>query len=68
MAIDLSRLLKWFAENGMVTNPKKFQLMFLGLNTQRRLRLFEGNKVFTTDYVKFLRVEIDRKLKFEKLV
>ena len=28
---DLSRLLEWFTNNGMVANPKKFQLMFLGL-------------------------------------
>ena len=35
LEMDLSRLLKWFAEDGIVANPKKFQLMFLGLKTQR---------------------------------
>ena len=29
LEIDLGRWFKWFAENGMVANPKKFQLMFL---------------------------------------
>ena len=28
---DLSALIKWFFENGMVANPGKFQMMFLGL-------------------------------------
>ena len=36
LEIDLSRLFKWFAENGMAANPKKFQLMFLGLTRHRR--------------------------------
>ena len=67
LEIDLSRLFKWFAENSMVANPKKFQLMFLGLTTHRRLRLnIEGNKVSATDCVKLLGVEIENKLKFDK--
>ena len=62
--IGLSRLLKWFAENGMVANPKKFQLMFPGLNRRRRLRLnIEGNNVSTTDCAKLLGVETGKKLK-----
>ena len=36
---DLSTLLNWFYANGMVANPDKFQLMFLGLNEQHNLRL-----------------------------
>ena len=28
---DLTAILQWFTENGMAANPKKFQLMFLGL-------------------------------------
>ena len=35
LEIDLSRLFKWFAENGMVANPKSFQLMFLGLTRHK---------------------------------
>ena len=53
----------------MVTNPKMIQLMFLGLNRHRRLRLnIEGNKVSATDCVKLLGVQIDNKLKFCKHV
>ena len=69
LEIDLSRLLKWFPKNGMVGNPKKFQLMFLGLNSHRGLHLnIEGNKAFATDCVKMFGVEIDNKLKFDKHV
>ena len=53
----------------MVANPKKFQLMFLGLTRHRRLCLnIEGNKISATDCVKLLGVEIDNKLKFDKHV
>ena len=53
LEMDLRRLLKLFAENGMVANPKKFQLIFLGFNTQRRLCLsIEGNKASSTDCIK----------------
>ena len=64
---DLSKLLEWFKSNGMVANPKKFQLMFLGLQGTIRLRLnIEGSKVPTTGHVKLLGVEIDSKLTFNK--
>ena len=67
LEIDLCRLFKLSAENGMVANPKKFQLMFLGLTRHRRLRhKIEGNKVSATDCVKLLGFEIDNKLKFDK--
>ena len=66
---DLSRLLEWFTNNGMVANPKKFQLMFLGLKGQRRLRLnINENKLSVTDHVKLLGIEVDNKLKFNKHV
>ena len=53
----------------MVANPKKFQLMILGLTRHRRLRLnIEGNKVSATDCAKLLGVEIDNKLKIDKHV
>ena len=32
---DLSKLLDWFKSNGMVANPKKFQLMLLGLHGKK---------------------------------
>ena len=45
LEINFIILLKWFAANGKVANPKKFQLMFLGMNRQRRLCFnIEGNK------------------------
>ena len=28
---DLCKLLEWFRNNGVVVNPRKFQLMFLGM-------------------------------------
>ena len=69
LEMDLSRLLKWFAENGKIANPKKFRLMFLGFITQRKLRLdIEGSKVSATDCIKLLVVEIDNKLKLDKHV
>ena len=66
---DLSRLLEWFTNNGMVANPKKIQLMFLGLKGQRGLRLnINENKLSATDHVKLLEIEIDNKLKFSNHV
>ena len=66
---DLRRLLKWFTNNGMVANPKKIQLMFLGLKGQRRLRLnISENKLSATDHVKLLGIEFDKKLKFSNHV
>ena len=62
---DLSALIKWFFENGMVANPGKFQMMFLGLKEQHALRLnINDNKVLTTNRVKLLGIEIDNELNF----
>ena len=53
----------------MVVNPKKFQLMFLGLKRKQGLRLnIQGSKIVAKDYVKLLGFEIDNKLKFDKHV
>ena len=66
---DLCKLLRWFKDNGMVANPKKFQLLFLGMKTNRRLRLhIEGKKLDATDHVKLLGIKIDSKLMFSKHV
>ena len=66
---DLSTLLNWFYANGMVANPDKFQLMFLGLNERHKLRLnIEGVKISSTEHVKLLGIEIDNKLRFNKHV
>ena len=57
------QIMEWFANNGMVANPKKFQLTFLGLKGQRRLRLnINDNKLSATDHVKLLEIEVDNKL------
>ena len=43
--------------------------MFLGLKGHRRLRLnICDNKLFATDHVKLLGIEVDNKLKFSKHV
>ena len=66
---DLCKLLKWFKDNLMVVNPKKFQVMFLGMKANRRLRLNnEDKKINATDNVKLLGIEIDSKLMFSKHV
>ena len=60
---DLSTLLNWFYANGMVANPDKFQLMFLGLNERHKLRLnIEGVKISSTEHIKLLGIDIDNKL------
>ena len=64
---DLGLLLDWFSKNGMMANPEKFQIMFLGLKDERCLRLnIEGKKLPTTDTVKLLGIQIDNKLKLNK--
>ena len=53
----------------MVANPKKFWLMFLGMEINRQLRLnIEGKKVPATDRVRLLGIEKDSKLTFIKHV
>ena len=69
MENDLSILLKLFKCNGMVANPKKFQLMFLGLKKKQGLRLnIQGSKIVAKEHVKLLGIEIENKLKFNKYV
>ena len=64
---DLSTLLHWFYANGMVANPDKFQLTFLGLNEKHKLTLnTEGVKISSTKNVKLLGIEIDNQLRFNK--
>ena len=59
---NLCKLLEWFRNNGMVVNPKEFQLMFLGMTTNRQLRFnFEGKRVNATGRVKLLGVETESK-------
>ena len=41
---DISRALDWFKDNKMVANPKKFQVMFLGLKQHQEFLLEIENK------------------------
>ena len=51
--------------NGMVANPAKFQMMFLGLIEKNTLRLnINDNKILSTNKVKLLGIEIDNALTF----
>ena len=53
----------------MVVNPKKFQLLFLGLKRKQGLRLnIQGSKIVAKEHVKLLGIEIDNRLKFDKHV
>ena len=52
----LSILLEWFKCNGMVVNPKKFQLLFLGLKRKQGLLLnIKGSKIVAMEHVQLLR-------------
>ena len=64
---DLSSALQWFAENGMVANPEKFQLMFLGVKSDQQMCLRIDDQIISQcQQVKLLGVTIDSKLNFDK--
>ena len=66
---DRSRLtLKWFENNSMVANPKKFQVLFIdGSKTMSSLRLnINGKFIHSTETVKLLGITIDNKLSFKQ--
>ena len=55
--------------NGMVANPKKFQVIFLGLKQHQEFLLEIRNKtVNVTRSVRLLGIVIDDELKFDKHV
>ena len=64
---DIENALNWFDANGMVANPNKFQLMFLGTKQRVKLCLKIG-KIYclSTDSVVLLGIEIDWRLNFNK--
>ena len=65
----LCKSLKGFKSNGIIVNPKKIQLFFLGIKTNRRRHLnIEGKKILATDDAKLLAIEIDSKLMFSRHV
>ena len=64
---DLSSVLQWFTENGMVANPEKFQLMFLGVKSDQQMCLRIDDQIINQcEQVKLLGVTIDFKLNFDK--
>ena len=64
---DLSSILQWFTENGMVANPEKFQLMFLGLKNNQQMCLCIDDKIINQcQQVKLLGVTIDSTLNFDE--
>ena len=61
--LDIERINKWFVNNSLVSNPGKFQLMFLGTNENKSI--FIGNmEIKPQDQVELLGLKIDKKLNF----
>ena len=66
---DTHSALCWFRDNGMVANPSKFQVMFLGLKSDQKY-VFEIDKkpIPATSIVKLLGITIDCQLQFSEHV
>ena len=61
--------MKWFPEIGMIANPEKFQLMFLGIKSDQKLCLKIDDQIINLyQQVKLLGVTIDTKLNFDKYI
>ena len=66
---DVSGALDWFKSNRMVTNPQKFQIIFLGLKQNREFLLEIGNIIVkVTRSVKLIGITVNDEVKFEKHV
>ena len=64
---DAKRAIDWFNLNSLIANPEKFQMMFLGKNTENVISInVSGTLVNSTNTVKLLGVTIDSKLSFDK--
>ena len=64
---DIPRALDCFKQNRMVANPKKFQLMFLGLTQHQEFLLeIESKTINVTRSVKLLGITVEDELKFDK--
>ena len=64
---DLNKTLKWLSESGMVANPEKVQLMFLGTNSDQELWIKIDDQIINQCHqVKLVAVTIDAKLNFDK--
>ena len=64
LQLDGNRAIKWFADNGMLANPEKFQFMMISRdeNCSRRLILNDSTVIVSDDHVKLLGIVIDNKL------
>ena len=61
---ELKVVLSWFADNGMVANPDKFQTIFLGTR-EPDITIEIGSKtIYSSKKVKLLGVTIDHQLTF----
>ena len=65
---DIGIVLNWIQVNGMVTNPGKLQIMFLGslINNSNITFIVENKHVKSTNEVNLLGITIDCKLSFIK--
>ena len=63
-------VLNWFQIYSMVANPRKFQIIFLGPSATNNNITFiiENKRIKGTNGVKLLRITIDQKLAFTKLI
>ena len=69
LEIDIKNALIWFDINRLVANPKKFQIMFLGLRKKIKLLLdINGKITLSSSSIKLLGMLIDWKLTFNKHV
>ena len=64
---DAERAIEWFNINSLIANPEKFQMMFLGTNTEEEICLnISGTLIKSTKTVKLLGVTLDKDLSFAK--
>ena len=66
--IEIQDILHWFKINGLVANPGKFQVMFLGRFEPIDIFTIGDIKVKVKDQVKLLGIFIDNKLRFNSHV
>ena len=66
LEIDLNKCLNWFRLNQLAVNPKKFQLMFLGVTNPNISLIINDQIIKCSEYVKLLGVFIDSKLTFNR--
>ena len=67
LEIDVKTMIEWFKVNSMAANPGKFQIMFLGVNSNENILFnFESTILTAKNEVRLLGIDIDHKLNFTK--